>query len=100
MAAVAAVFMGGGFLMSDSKSVLEGNDVPTGMARGTFGNGCFWCTEAVFQRLKGVDSAVSGYSGGQEKNPTYKQVCTGTTGHAEAIQVTYDPAVIKYEELL
>ena len=66
----------------------------------TFGNGCFWCTEAVFEELKGVESAVSGYSGGRVPNPTYEQVCTGGTGHAEVIQVTYDPAVISFPELL
>ena len=66
----------------------------------TFGTGCFWCTEAVFQQLKGVKKVVSGYSGGHVLNPTYKQVCTGTTGHAEVIQVTFDPAVISYPELL
>ncbi|WP_242918661.1 peptide-methionine (S)-S-oxide reductase MsrA [Pontibacter liquoris] len=66
----------------------------------TFGNGCFWCTEAVFQELNGVEKVVSGYTGGQVENPTYKQVCTGTTGHAEVLQITYDPAVISYEELL
>jgi peptide-methionine (S)-S-oxide reductase len=73
---------------------------PTGMAQATFGGGCFWCTEAVFQQLKGVKSVVSGYSGGSVKNPTYRQVCSGTTGHAEAIQVTYDPSAISYQELL
>jgi peptide-methionine (S)-S-oxide reductase len=66
----------------------------------TFGNGCFWCTEAVFEELKGVESAVSGYSGGRVPNPTYEQVCTGGTGHAEVIQVTYDPEVITFPELL
>src|SRR5690349_18543555 len=66
----------------------------------TFGSGCFWCTEAVFQKLKGVESVVSGYSGGQKTNPTYEQVCSGNTGHAEAIQVTYDPQAISYPELL
>lgn len=66
----------------------------------TFGNGCFWCTEAVFEELKGVESAVSGYSGGLVPNPTYDQVCTGATGHAEVIQITYDPAVITFPELL
>lgn len=66
----------------------------------TFGSGCFWCTEAVFQSLEGVYSAVSGYMGGQTDNPAYKEVCSGTTGHAEVVQVTYDPAVITYEELL
>src|SRR5690242_6968216 len=60
----------------------------------TFGEGCFWCCEAVFQRLKGVKSVVSGYSGGNVEKPTYEQVCTGKTGHAEVIQITYDPAEI------
>jgi peptide-methionine (S)-S-oxide reductase len=66
----------------------------------TFGSGCFWCTEAIFTQLKGVESAVSGYSGGQVKNPTYNAVCTGNTGHAEVIQVTYNPDLVSYEELL
>ena len=66
----------------------------------TFGSGCFWCTEAVFQDLKGVKRVVSGYSGGKVENPTYQQVCTGTTGHAEVLQITFDPAVISFEELL
>ena len=66
----------------------------------TFGNGCFWCTEAIFQRLKGVKSVSSEYSGGKIRNPSYREVCAGTTGHAEAIQIVYDPAQISYEELL
>lgn len=66
----------------------------------TFGSGCFWCTEAIFHRLKGVESAVSGYSGGKVKNPTYNEVCTGETGHAEVIQVKYNPEIISYIELL
>ena len=66
----------------------------------TFGAGCFWCTEAVFELLAGVIDARSGYMGGQVKNPTYKQVCTGTTGHAEVTQVTFDPAKATYTELL
>lgn len=66
----------------------------------TFAAGCFWCTEAVFVRLKGVKSVTSGYTGGRIPNPTYKQVCTGATGHAEGIQIVYDPAVITYEQLL
>jgi peptide-methionine (S)-S-oxide reductase len=70
------------------------------MEKATFGNGCFWCTEAVFQRLKGVEIVQSGYAGGHVENPTYEQVCTGNTGHAEAIQITYDPAKITFEELL
>lgn len=66
----------------------------------TFGNGCFWCTEAIFQRLEGVEKVVSGYTGGSVKNPTYKEVCTGLTGHAEAIQITFDPRKISFTELL
>lgn len=66
----------------------------------TFGTGCFWCTEACFQQLKGVVSVTSGYTGGKTKNPTYKEVCNGETGHAEAIQVVYDPKIITYVELL
>jgi len=66
----------------------------------TFGNGCFWCTEAVFQALKGVISVTSGYMGGQSKNPTYKEVCNGTTGHAEVIQLEYDADAISLDELL
>lgn len=66
----------------------------------TFANGCFWCTEAIFQRLKGVKTVVSGYTGGQLKNPTYEEVTTGTTGHAEAIEITFNPAIISYQEIL
>lgn len=66
----------------------------------TFGGGCFWCVEAVIQRLKGVEKVESGYAGGMVKNPTYREVCAGTTGHAEVIQVTFDPATISYEDLL
>lgn len=71
-----------------------------GTEKATFGMGCFWCSEAVFQRLKGVVKVESGYSGGTVKNPSYEDVCTGNTGHAEAIQVTYQPNVISYKELL
>ncbi len=66
----------------------------------TFGGGCFWCTEAVFQQLQGVEKVVSGYSGGHVENPTYEQVCNKDTGHAEVIQVTYDPSQITFAELL
>ena len=66
----------------------------------TLAGGCFWCLEAVFDELKGVESVESGYSGGNVPNPTYRAVCTGTTGHAEAVQITFDPAVISYEDLL
>lgn len=66
----------------------------------TLGGGCFWCIEAVFQMVKGVDKVESGYSGGQIRNPTYREVCSGTTGHAEVVQITYDPAVISTQELM
>ncbi|HPW63810.1 MAG TPA: peptide-methionine (S)-S-oxide reductase MsrA, partial [Cyclobacteriaceae bacterium] len=66
----------------------------------TLGSGCFWCTEAFFLRVKGIESVVSGYSGGKVKNPTYREVCSGLTGHAEVIQVKFDPALISYSEVL
>ncbi|HVW94579.1 MAG TPA: peptide-methionine (S)-S-oxide reductase MsrA [Mucilaginibacter sp.] len=66
----------------------------------TFGNGCFWCTEAIFETLKGVKSLASGYMGGHTENPTYKDVCRGDTGHAEVIRITYDADVISFDELL
>lgn len=66
----------------------------------TLAGGCFWCTEAIFLDLKGVKTVVSGYIGGKTPNPTYKEICTGTTGHAEAIQITYDPNEISFGELL
>ena len=66
----------------------------------TLAGGCFWCTEAVFQRLRGVEKVVPGYSGGTTPDPTYEAVCSGATGHAEAIQIEFDPAVISYETLL
>lgn len=74
------------------------NDIKTDTA--TFGTGCFWCTEAIFQQLAGVLKVTSGYSGGHVANPTYEQVCDKNTGHAEVIQVVYDPAKISYDELL
>jgi peptide-methionine (S)-S-oxide reductase len=66
----------------------------------TLGGGCFWCLEAVFLELRGVERVTSGFAGGQIANPTYKQVCTGETGHAEVVQVAFDPHVISYEDLL
>jgi peptide-methionine (S)-S-oxide reductase len=75
--------------MSDSKVELA-----------TFGAGCFWCTEAVFQNVKGVSKVVSGYAGGKVKNPTYREICTGLTGHAEVTQITFDPSKVSFEELL
>jgi peptide-methionine (S)-S-oxide reductase len=73
---------------------------PPRFVKATFAGGCFWCTEAVYAELKGVKSVTSGYIGGQVPNPTYKDVCTGLTGHAEAIEIEYDPAVVSFEKLL
>ena len=70
------------------------------LAQATFAGGCFWCTEAVYQQLKGVQSVTSGYIGGTVPNPTYEQVCGKRTGHAEAVQIEYDPAQVSYEQLL
>lgn len=72
----------------------------TTLAKATFGTGCFWCTEALFETLDGVNDAVSGYEGGLRPNPTYNEVCTGTTGHAECVEVIYDPNKVTYAELL
>ena len=66
----------------------------------TLGGGCFWCLEAVFEQVRGVDKVESGYAGGRASSPTYKQVCTGTTGHAEVVQITFEPAVVSFRELL
>ena len=71
-----------------------------GMEIATLAGGCFWCTEAIFRELKGVESVVPGYAGGRPENPSYQQVCSGTTGHAEAIQITFDPAIISFHDLL
>jgi len=68
--------------------------------RATFAGGCFWCVDAVFQPLKGVEGVVSGYIGGRRPNPSYEQVCSGATGHAEAVEIRFDPAVISYRDLL
>jgi len=94
---VSAALLGGAIAMSataPSKS-------PSGTtAVATFGGGCYWCIEAVFERVEGVKSAVSGFMGGTRDNPTYEEVCTGRTGHAEVVRVEFDPAVISYEQLL
>lgn len=70
------------------------------MEKALLGGGCFWCIEAVYNRVRGVESALSGYAGGLRKNPSYEQVCSGATGHAEVVEITYDPSVITYEEIL
>lgn len=79
---------------------LEMNENKTDHETATFANGCFWCSEAIFKRLNGIKSVLPGYSGGQVKNPTYEQVCTGRTGHAESIQIEFDPKVMNFEKIL
>lgn len=80
--------------------IMDNNNKGTTRDTATLGNGCFWCTEAVFESLNGVESAVSGYAGGSTPDPDYKQVCTGQTGHAEVVEIVFDPTVISFEELL
>jgi peptide-methionine (S)-S-oxide reductase len=77
----------------------KGKQMPR-LEKATLGAGCFWCVEAVFERLPGVQSVVAGYAGGRTPNPTYEQVCTDTTGYAEVVQITFDPSKISYERLL
>lgn len=85
-------------IKNDKQMEINANGIETDTA--TFAAGCFWCVEAVFQELKGVLSVTSGYTGGKIKNPSYREVCSGLTGHAEACQIIYDPKVISYDELL
>ncbi len=75
-------------------------NIEEGKEVATFAGGCFWCTEAVFLEIKGVEKVVSGYTGGTIKNPSYREIGTGTTGHAEAIEITYDPKLVQYKDLL
>ena len=84
---------------SQDKKTMDINNVPNS-AQITLGAGCFWCVEAVFQELKGVHAVKSGYTGGHTKNPTYKEVCTGSTGHAEVAQITFNPSEISFETIL
>lgn len=101
-----AVFMLFFYLIScntsdvESKELIKTNTIQQTMDTITFGAGCFWCVEAIFSDLNGVEKVVSGYAGGSVKNPSYKEVCTGNTGHAEVCQVTYNPEIITYQELL
>lgn len=83
-----------------NKSSLPASQPKAPATVATFGGGCFWCLEAVYEKLPGVTNVVSGYAGGPKSNPTYKEVCTGTSGHAEVVQIHFDPKKITYEELL
>ncbi len=97
----ASLLAGIGFLLfATTKSHAEKMPDSSEYQQATLGGGCFWCLEAVYEQIEGVREAVSGYSGGPEKNPTYQQVSSGRTGHAEVVHVIYDPAVISYSEIL
>lgn len=85
---------------TEEQPVTMENKNEAALEKATFGAGCFWCVEAIFQEIDGVASVVSGYSGGSIKNPSYKEVCTGRTGHAEVIQIEFDPEIVSYETLL
>ena len=85
---------------NNGQTEMSDSDKPASLKTATFGGGCFWCVEAVFQRLKGVEKVASGYMGGQVDNPTYEQVCSGKTGHAEVIQITYDESQVSFDVLL
>ena len=87
-------------MSEEDKKPAEAPKVPEGAEVATLGAGCFWCIEAVYDQLDGVYSAVSGYMGGSVANPTYQAICTGTTGHAEVVQVVFDPKKIGYDEIL
>jgi len=87
-------------MIPDSNLPLTTLEIPEGKDMILLGGGCFWCTEAVFQRMEGVSEVISGYAGGLIENPTYRQICTGTTGHAEVILVVFDPGKVSLETLL
>jgi peptide-methionine (S)-S-oxide reductase len=96
-----AAVMAGGFGVPNSMNAdPSSTNAPAKLQTTTFGGGCFWCAEAVFQRIPGVKSVTSGFAGGTTPNPSYKEVCTGETGHAEVIQIQFNPSVISYEKLL
>lgn len=95
-------FLGSFFGYVSVNNMIESaaHSVPTGPSIATLAGGCFWCLEAVYDQMKGVVSVESGYIGGQTEHPTYEAVCSGRTGHAEAVRITFDPAVVSYRELL
>ena len=97
---LSAVFFMSACSQPQQKNVMNETKTQNGYDTATFGAGCFWCVEAVFQQLKGVVSVKSGYSGGTVKNPAYREVCEGTTGHAEVCQIVYDPKQITFKDLL
>jgi peptide-methionine (S)-S-oxide reductase len=100
IALISIILIGAMSIFGTTKNEQKMSSSEAALEKATFGAGCFWCVEAMFQDIKGVTSVVSGYSGGHVKNPSYKEVCTGRTGHAEVIQVEYDPDIVSYETLL
>ena len=88
------------FLLPVMNAQPASTNAPAQLQTATFGGGCFWCAEAVFQRIPGVKSVTSGFAGGKTANPSYEEVCTGNTGHAEVIQLKFDPSLISYDKLL
>lgn len=99
---ITITFIGCSESKSEAKQEMKNimNDKNPNYQTATFGSGCFWCTEAIFERVNGVISVVSGYSGGTVEDPSYKEVCEGTTGHAECTQITFDSSIVTYDELL
>ena len=97
---ILAALLLSGDLYSQNNRQSKKMDKQSGLEIATFGSGCFWCTEAIFLNVDGVQQVVSGYTGGKVKNPTYKEVCSGLTGHAEVTQLTFDPLKISYDQLL
>ena len=103
IALFAIIFACCSFTNKEQKPVVKQNKdkiMSTNLDTAVFGSGCFWCTEAIFEELKGVQSVEAGYSGGTVANPTYQEVCSGSTGHAEVARIIFDPTVISYSDLL
>jgi peptide-methionine (S)-S-oxide reductase len=100
IASISVVLIGAMTILGTTKNEVMSDTNQAGLEKATFGAGCFWCVEAIFQSVNGVTRVESGSSGGHVKNPAYREVCNGTTGHAEVIQLTYNPDVVKYETLL
>jgi len=94
------MLLSGATVFAQNKTTMKGTTMESNREVATLGAGCFWCVEAIYQRLDGVEKVESGYSGGSVKDPSYEEVCTGRTGHAEVIQVTFDPVKISFKELL
>src|SRR3989338_9805440 len=100
VAAVLSVFLSLAALTSAEEDMVNKGAVQKEMKLATFAGGCFWCMEKPYEQYEGIHSVISGFSGGQEENPSYEEVSSGGTGHREAVQVTFDPARITYDELL